>query len=345
MDKKVGIADIARALGISIGTVDRALHDRPGVNPMTRSKVVQMARTLGYRPNLAARALSSRRSTRLAAILPRDPFGFFADVREGLLEAARAAEGSGVTVDVRESAWLKGGEAELIEAAVADGIKGLIIAPGAPETVRGAIRKASRQNVPVVCVTTDAPGTERLTVIHADPAASGAIAAELLGRMLRGEGSPAVVTGSVDTATHAETLKAFHATLEAWFPGMAPARTIEAHDDAEEAYRKTLELCSGEPLAGVYIGTSNSLAVLRALDELGLTGRTVVVATDLFPAVARRIRDGAVLASIYQRPRNQGRQAFRALYRFLVEGVCPPAQIRFSPHIVLRSNLDLFLKP
>jgi len=32
----VGIKDIARALGVSTGTVDRALHAKPGVNPMTR---------------------------------------------------------------------------------------------------------------------------------------------------------------------------------------------------------------------------------------------------------------------------------------------------------------------
>ena len=113
--RRVGLLDLARALGLSIGTVDRALHNRPGVNPMTRAKVVQMARTLGYRPNLAARALASRRRTLFAAVLPRDPYGYFAEVGEGVMEAARAVEGAGVAVDFREYPWLKEGEAELIE--------------------------------------------------------------------------------------------------------------------------------------------------------------------------------------------------------------------------------------
>lgn len=343
-EKPVGLLDVARALGLSIGTVDRALHNRPGVNPMTRAKVVQMARTLGYRPNLAARALASRRRMRIAAIVPREPQGFFDHVREGILESARALESSGITVDFSDHEWLKQDEAKLIEVAVNEGVDGLIIAPGAPDSVRSAIRKASRKKIPVLCVATDAPGTERLSVVRADPAASGAIAAELLGRVLWGKGAVAVFTGSLQTTTHAEYLHGFRKTLAAEFPGMRIAAAIEAHDDEEEAYRKTLDLLSGgEPVAGIYVSTSNSPPVFQALDELGRTGSMVMVTTDLSDAISQRIRDGSVLASIYQRPRNQGRQAFRALHRFLVEGVCPAAQVHFSPHIVLRSNLHLFV--
>jgi LacI family transcriptional regulator len=344
-DKKIALIDVARELGLSIGTVDRALHNRPGVNPMTRAKVLQMARTLGYKPNLAARALSSKKRTRVAAVLPRDPWGYFASVREGIRDAARAAEPAGVQVEAGEYDWLALGEAEAIEAAVEEGVSGLIIAPGAPEAVRPAIRKASRINVPVVCVTTDAPGTERLTVVRAAPTASGALAAELLGTALAGKGTLAVVTGSTATATHTEILGGFQAMLDNHFPHLRLAATLEAHDHPEEAYRMTLDLLGGEPgLAGVYVSTSNSSAVFRALDETGRTGRIPVVTMDLFPEVARRLREGSVLASIYQRPRQQGRQAFRALYRFLSEGVCPPALTEISPQVVMRGNLDLFAR-
>ena len=44
------LLDIAKALGTSIGTVHRALHDNPDVSPMTKARVLQMARTLGYAP-------------------------------------------------------------------------------------------------------------------------------------------------------------------------------------------------------------------------------------------------------------------------------------------------------
>ncbi len=344
--KKVLLEDLAGALGLSMGTVDRALHNRPGVNPMTRAKVVQMARTMGYRPNLAARALASKRPMRIACIMPRDPYGFFGEVQEGVLEEARAFEDAGVRAEPHACPWLEEGEAQVIEAAVDENVNGLVIAPGNPEAVRGAIRKASRKNIPVVCVASDAPGTERLTVVVADPAACGAMAAELLGRVLWGTGGVAVVTGSVEIATHTEILDGFRTVLAGDFPDMRLRSVVEAHDDAEEAYAKTLNLfTASEPITGLYVSTSNSIAVLRALDTLGLTGKVVVVTMDVFPALSRRIQDGSVVASIHQRPRNQGRQAFRAVHRFLAEGVCPPSQIRFPPHVVMRGNLKWFLRP
>lgn len=343
--KKIALVDVARELGLSIGTVDRALHDRPGVNPMTRAKVLQMARTLGYRPNLAARALSSKKRTRIAAVLPRDPWGYFESVNEGILEAAQATESAGVEIDSVAYAWMGEGESESIEAALQDGISGLIISPGVFEVVRPVIRKASRINIPVVCVATDAPGTERLSVVQTDPAVSGALAAELLGTALAGKGKLAVVMGSRATMTHLEILHGFQAMLEAHFPKLKLAAVLEAQDDPELAYKKTMELMAIEPaLAGVYVSTSNSGAVFRALDETGRTKKIPVVTMDLFPEVAERLRQGAVLATIHQRPRKQGREAFRALYGFLNDGVCPPASTSISPQVIMRGNLDLFTK-
>src|SRR4029453_13470229 len=84
----VGIKDIARALGISTGTVDRALHAKPGVNPATRARVLRMAAELGYRPNLAARYLQSRKQLRISVHLPREIALFWDSLRESIREAA-----------------------------------------------------------------------------------------------------------------------------------------------------------------------------------------------------------------------------------------------------------------
>jgi LacI family transcriptional regulator, galactose operon repressor len=73
----VGIKDIARALGISTGTVDRALDAKPGVNPATRARVLSMAAELGYRPNLAARYLKSRKQLRVPHLVLRSNLDLF----------------------------------------------------------------------------------------------------------------------------------------------------------------------------------------------------------------------------------------------------------------------------
>ena len=88
----------------------------------------------------------------------------------------------------------------------------------------------------------------------------------------------------------------------------------------------------------------NSLPVLRAAEHEGRLSGLTVVTTDLFPELVEWIRAGKVAATVYQRPVSQGRLALQALYQFLLNGTRPPSRLRVVPHLVMRSNLDLFLE-
>ncbi len=341
--KSVGIKEIAQALGVSIGTVDRALHSRPGINPMTRAKVLKMAQTMGYQPNLAARFLKSRRQLRIAVLLPIEITSFFDPLRNAIRETA-APFAPALWTDFRSYPSLGNGDAELFDQALNDAPDGMIIAPGEPAVMRPLIRKAARRNVPVVCVATDAPGTERLTAVTACSYTNGAVVGELLCRFIRGSGKLAVVTGSLATEDHADKIKGCRSTLARLGSPLEIASIIEAHDDERLAYAGIRDAIADHPdLQGVYVSTANSLPVLQAIDDAGLSGRIAVITTDLFPALVPLIRSGRIFATIHQRPLTQGRMAFQALYQFIVEGKCPLPRIRVAPHIVMSSNLDLFL--
>ncbi|GAA2335256.1 LacI family DNA-binding transcriptional regulator [Dactylosporangium salmoneum] len=58
--RKATIKDVAKRAGVSTAAVTIAVHDRPGVSPATRSKILQAAADLGWSPNQAARSLSSQ---------------------------------------------------------------------------------------------------------------------------------------------------------------------------------------------------------------------------------------------------------------------------------------------
>jgi ABC-type sugar transport system substrate-binding protein len=83
--------------------------------------------------------------------------------------------------------------------------------------------------------------------------------------------------------------------------------------------------------------------MLAAIEDVGHAGILAVVATDLFPELVPLIRSGWVLATINQRPRAKGRLALQALLQFLVEDERPPSATKVPPHIVMMSNLDMFL--
>jgi LacI family transcriptional regulator len=125
---------------------------------------------------------------------------------------------------------------------------------------------------------------------------------------------------------------------------LAVSGVIETHDDETMAYNQTRKLLARDrSLKAIYVSTANSITVIQALEELDPERRIAVVTTDLFPQLVPFLKSGRVLATIYQRPETQGRMAFEALHHFLVEGKCPPQRIKLNPHIVMRSNLELFL--
>jgi LacI family transcriptional regulator len=80
------IKDVARACGVHVSTVSRTFSAPHLVNPATRSRVLAAADDLGYRPNRAARALTTGRTFNLGLIVADIANPFFPP----LIKAAQA---------------------------------------------------------------------------------------------------------------------------------------------------------------------------------------------------------------------------------------------------------------
>ena len=97
-DEKRGAAtihDVARAAGVSIGTVSKALNGTGSLAEATREKVKEAVRALNFRPNLLAKSLHTGLSGSVG-LISNDSFGRFTmPIMEGL-ERVLAAEGIGV---------------------------------------------------------------------------------------------------------------------------------------------------------------------------------------------------------------------------------------------------------
>jgi len=66
---RVTIKDIANYCGVSEGTVDRALHNRPGIGAETKAKILQAVKELNYKPDLMARGLAKGKTMTIGVVL------------------------------------------------------------------------------------------------------------------------------------------------------------------------------------------------------------------------------------------------------------------------------------
>lgn len=100
-ESQVTINDVARAAGVSKGTVDRVLHNRGEVSQKSKEKVLKVIDELGYKPNFYASILASQKKHRIVCIIPEYSDGdFWSLTAKGVEESRETAGRYGITVDI-----------------------------------------------------------------------------------------------------------------------------------------------------------------------------------------------------------------------------------------------------
>ncbi len=109
----MGIRALARELGLSIGTVSRALNDQPDVKAETRARVKEAARRLGYAPNQSGRSLRRGATGFVAALIPTTGYDENAD--GGLFRVLEGARRTLLREDLDLIVLFRGPDADPLE--------------------------------------------------------------------------------------------------------------------------------------------------------------------------------------------------------------------------------------
>ena len=84
------IKDVAKEAGVSITTVSMVLNNTENkISQATRKKVLKAANNLNYKPNSYAKALASKKSNIIMAIVPDINNPFFSELVKELTQFAQ----------------------------------------------------------------------------------------------------------------------------------------------------------------------------------------------------------------------------------------------------------------
>ncbi|MFI9648126.1 LacI family DNA-binding transcriptional regulator [Streptomyces sp. NPDC052040] len=170
MAQSVGIKDVARAAGVSVGTVSNVINRPASVAAETRARVQSVIERLGYVRSESARQLRAGRS-RIVGLLVLDMGNpFFVDVARG---AERAVRQAGLGVMVCNSAQDPAEEAEYLSLFAEQRVRGVLLSPA--DATGGTIEAFRRHGIPFVLVDRVADGTTECSV-SVDDVAGGALA-------------------------------------------------------------------------------------------------------------------------------------------------------------------------
>ena len=145
--RQTTIVDIAKAAGVSVSTVSRALRDHADISPATKSMIRELAAAMDYQPNLVAQSLNSRETHTIGVIVPDIENPFFASVLSGIQHAASAA---GYRVMICQSNESHRAEVDNMQIMMNNWVDGLLICHSKETRTFDHVKLQMKKGVPIV---------------------------------------------------------------------------------------------------------------------------------------------------------------------------------------------------
>lgn len=182
MAQKIRIKDIAEKAGVSVGTVDRVLHNRPNVSPKAREKVEKALKEQNYRPNVYASALAYNKFYHFCMLIPKhEQVAYWEEIEQGARMSADSRKVFGVSLDIfyydrfNDASFL-----EQAEKCIQSKPDGLVIVPVELEITKKVTDTLHESGIPFVLLDSYMPDLRPLAFFGQDSFSSGYFAAKML---------------------------------------------------------------------------------------------------------------------------------------------------------------------
>jgi len=347
MAKQATITEIARRAGVSIGTVDRVLHNRGGVSLKSQEKIMSILKEVGYRINMHTSAVALRKEFKIVISVPQSIAG---EYWYGLLTGIRQAtdEYSDIHIICEYLPYDQFEPASCREAFLK--VLGLtpdavIIGPTFDAETHALCKNLDEKKIPYVFVDTTFADTHPLASFTADQPAGGSLVGSILLSIVPPDKKIALFMsrhGSNSKARNAEQRR--RGLIEFIKESGQSNRLVEAGLDINKGeYSRMREFFKTNPdIGGICVLNSRGHIIADFVHEEGLCG-VKIVAFDLTENNVRSLNNGSIYALICQRPERQGFMAVTTLLEYLLyKRTRHGAQNLMPLDIVLKENLPFY---
>lgn len=307
MPHRYKVREIAQQSGLSEATVDRVLHNRPGVRENTVAEVNQAIADLDKQR--AQLRLNGRRY--LIDVVMQTPQRF-SDAFRSAVEAELPAFAPAM-VRARFHLWQSGSTAQMVEALTRlRGSHGVVLKAQDEPEVAEAIDHLVATGVPVVTYATDVPASSRCGYVGIDNHGAGVTAAYLVQQWLGTSASGVLITLSRNVFRgEGEREVGFRSALRSSGRPVVEVSGSDGIDATNE--RLVLDALEANPtVEAVYSVGGGNVATVAAFERIGRACR-VFVAHDLDADNRRLLRDGRISAVLHNDLRADARLALRLI--------------------------------
>lgn len=339
------IKEIAVKAGVSIGTVDRVLHNRGRVSKKTIEKVNLIIKKYGYTPNIFASNLSMSKRYRFGVVMPyiHQDTKYWSIPEKGIVTACKELKRYNVTVEFflfnkydPESFQATCGKVQ------ATGIDGLLIAPVLSEQARLFLNRQSKRHIPFVLFDCDLPDAEYMTYIGQDSYKSGVVAAKLFSFLIKKQQKIAVVRVIPKDYHITERARGFTDYFASGRDNKCSVYDIE-HSDTYKSFRLLGDRIiseNGDRLGGVFVTNDSVHHMARYIDEEIKDRKVHLIGYDLIENNIHYLKKDVIVFLINQHSYEQGYRGILTLFNAVVLKEKVKKKIMMPIDIIVKENLE-----
>ena len=232
-----------------------------------------------------------------------------------------------------------------IEAAITQGVKGIVISPNEVDAMAPALKQAIDAGIPVVTVDRRVPSVDGILAhIGADNVKGGEAQGNLIVSMFPDGATIINLQGQSGASPAIDRNKGLHNVLD----GKKDKYKIVFEQTAGFARDKGLSVTeaalAGMPQPPKVIVAANddmALGAMEAVKARNLSG-IAIIGFDALPEALAQVRDGGMTATIEQFPGKQSALGVQTLVAFLKDGKKPVDKVLLlTPVAVTKDNLNI----
>lgn len=347
MAKRIGVKDIAAKAGVSIGTVDRVLHNRGEVKKETKEKVLAIVDELGYEPNVFAKSLSSKKTTRIAIIIPdsRDNNPYWEKPAAGIKKATEELLQYNVEVlfeffDASDEDSFK----KVLESVTSLNPDGVVLNPVFKSVSLNYLSIFKQKKIPYVFIDVNIKGVNKLGYFGQDAEQSGVVAAKLMRSYLFNTASVLVVKLSKNKVFSQHINSRVIGFQKCYTSDEAKNITVLEIDlnRTDEPQKSLTAVFSGKnAFDGIFVPNTRVYKVAEFL-ERDSRSKPVLIGYDLIDQNIGQLEKGNINVLISQKPEVQSYRAIMALFEHLILKREVKETNYSAIDIIIKENLEYY---
>lgn len=346
---KIRIKDIAKLSGVSVGTVDRVLHDRPNVSSSAREKVEKALKEMDYHPNVYASALAYNKTYNFHCIIPKhESEAYWEEIEEGANDACDRRRDFHVSMKMMYyNRFDHATFTKVTATSMKDRPDGVIIVPSTLDATRKFTDMLHDNDIPFILLDSYMPDLKPLSFYGQDSFCSGYFSGRMLMLIASKEKEIMLMkqmkNGNVASKQQENRETGFRHYMRDHFPHVKIEEVNLPLDETRKEYTQILEnFFKAHPNIHHCI-TFNSKAHLVGEFLLRSNRRNVqIMGYDMVNKNAECVRQGSISFLIAQHAYMQGFLCIESLFEAIVlkKKVNP---INYMPiEILTKENLDFY---